>query len=519
MSDRPELDLGQLLVALRRRVLLIALIVAAAAGLGYGLSHLQEQRYEATVELLFRETNPAERIVEGTPPDQRDEPQRVAATNVALASLDTVVIRVRDRLGLDVALEDLRERVELEPAGQANILEVTASGPSASSAARLANVFAEEIVKFRREAAERRVQMGIDAINERIAVAGRESELAAGLRERRRELEVLKAVQTGDVEIAQEALAPREPSAPLPIRNAGVGAAVGLVLAVVLVLLLRRFDRYARDEQDVEALLQAPILARVPRLSKNKLQRSDWKEHVFEDAFRFLRANLEFLLPLDGPRQRPMVVAVTSAVPGAGKTTVVSALGEAFAPGSTETVLIDGDLRRPMLSEAFDVAADQAGLAEVVTGHADPRHLLVATSTPSLSVLPAGLIDPAGSALEKFDGPEVRWVLERLSLGKTDVVLIDTAPVPVGAETSVLAAGADGVLLVVDLIDARRDVLELTRDQLRYAGAKVLGVVINGSTMPVARDAYGGYYKSSPSQHSRGRPSASAKTRSRTSRR
>jgi capsular exopolysaccharide synthesis family protein len=513
MGERPELDLGELLIALRRRALLIALVVAAAAGLGYGLSQLQEERYEATVELLFRETNPAERIVEGTPIDQRDEPQRIAATNVALASLDTVVIRVRDQLDLDVSRENLRDRVELEPAGQANILEVTASGRSPSDAARLANVFAEEIVTFRRDSAERRVQLGIEGINERIAAAGRESELAEGLRERRRELEVLKAVQTGDVEIAQEAIAPLERSAPLPVRNAAIGAAVGLVLAVVLALLLRRFDRHAWGEEDVAEILQAPILARVPRLGRDKLRRSGWEEHVFEDAFRFLRANLEFVLPSDGPSQTPMVIAVTSAVPGAGKTMVVSRLGEAFAPGSAHTVLMDGDLRRPMLSEAFDLATDQDGLAQVVTGHADPRDLLQATSTPSLYVLPAGPVDEGDGALEKLDGPEVRWVLERLSAGKTDVVLIDTAPVPVGAETSVLAAGADGVLLVVDLVDARRDVLELSRDQLRYAGAKVLGVVINRSAMPVARAAYGGYYERGPSARNRrreadGRPPA-----------
>lgn len=483
VGDGPELDVRELLLALRRRAWLIALVVIVAAGLGYGLSLLQSERYEATAGLLFSEANPGERVVEGSPLDVREEPQRVAATNVALASLDTVVFRVRERLGLEMTLDEVRDRVDLEPTGQASILEITATGPTPQAATRLANVFAEEIVTFRREASKRRVQRGIDAVNRRIAAAGRESELAAGLRERRRELEVLKAVQTGDVEVAEKALPPLESSAPKPLRNGAIGALLGFIFAVILVLVLRRFDRRVRNEEEVGHILEAPVIAQIPAL-----RRGDWQEYVYRDAFRFLRANLEFALDLNSDTA---VVAVTSVAPAAGKTTVVENLGRAFSAGNRATVLLDGDLRKPMLSATFD-SYDVDGVVDALAGVQPAAPMLRPTDTDLLTLLPAGSTALRSSVAQRVDGPQIRSLLS--SLHHADVVLVDTAPVAIGPETSVIAAACDGVVLVVELARADRDALRFTRDQLRHAGAKIVGVVINRCEMPSKRGAYADYY-------------------------
>jgi tyrosine-protein kinase Etk/Wzc len=76
----------------------------------------------------------------------------------------------------------------------------------------------------------------------------------------------------------------------------------------------------------------------------------------------------------------------------------------------------------------------------------------------------------------------------------TDVVIVDTAPVGIAAETSTIAALADTVIVVIDSRNPRRDTLRATSEQLRQAGARVAGVVLNHVETPRRQSAYAGYY-------------------------
>jgi capsular exopolysaccharide synthesis family protein len=485
MSDGRDSELAGVFAELRRRSWVIALSALCAAIAAFGLSQVLDSRYDATADLLFQESNP-------------NAPERAAATNLALASVDTVVFRVKRRLRSDLPIDDIRKWFALEPQGQADIVRVRARAGTPRRAAQLANVFAEEVVGMRRERAQQTVQRQIDAINGQITAAADNTKLVASLEQRRRELEVQKALATGDVEIADPATPPVRASSPRPLRYAAIAALLGLVLAIGAVLLLRAVQRRV-SEKDVSDIFDAPILARVPTR-----RRGAWREQLYLEAFQFLRANVG--IGIDpaagnaGSSFRGRLVAVTSPLPGNGKSTVVAALADALAVNGSEVLAVDGDLRKPSLGLEFGLPQATAGLAEVLLGHGDARSFIVDTPVPNISLLPGGRIG-ADFAVAHATGQRVPELLEELR-DLADIVIVDTAPVALAAETSIMTSVVDDVIVVVDARDLRRDALEDARDQLARARANVLGIVVNRAELnedKSLKSAYGRAYRSSES--------------------
>ena len=141
------MDLPRFLALLRARWRLMAAITGAAMLLALVFSLAQPDRYEASADLLFGRTTNADAIIAGGATDTGDVPERTAATNLALASLDTVAVRVADRFPRATAAE-LKNSVSIEAAGDSDVVTVTAERGSAREAAAVANAFAAAIAAF-----------------------------------------------------------------------------------------------------------------------------------------------------------------------------------------------------------------------------------------------------------------------------------------------------------------------------------------------------------------------------------
>ena len=478
-----QVDLHVVHRALRRRWRLIALITIVSAGLALVVSLALPDRYEASADLLFREADPTPNIDPTEPlPDRSQEPERIAATNLALASLDRVAARVESKLNLDLTAKELRDRVELDPQGQADIVTITATGDTPRQAAQIANAFANEVVAARRDAAQQKIQRVIDAINAKLAATSETDALAGELRRRAEQLDVERQLETGEVEIAEPAVPPREKSSPKPLRNTLIGLLLGLILGSLLAILLQRFDRRVESEAEVGELFEAPVIARVP------VERaSGWERELFGESFQFLRANLQ----LRDPGSNYRTIAVTSALPGNGKSTVAARLAEALALSGSEVVIVDCDLRRPTLHEYYAVNAHD-GVTSALVGLRDPVDMLRPTYIPTVRLLPAGPLMPLpASVLAGTEG--MREVLSRLGR-VADYVIVDTSPVTIGADASAIAACVDATIVVVDVESVGRDVLAAANEQLRAARANIVGVVINRAEILHKDQAYRGYY-------------------------
>jgi capsular exopolysaccharide synthesis family protein len=469
MSER-DITIAAMLSDLRRRAWLILATTVAAAALAFGFSLLQPDRYEATTNLLF------------TGDQNAGAPERTAATNLALATSDAVVLRVQRDFLFSFSVKELRRRVSISPKGQADIVEVKATGDTRHQAVQLADDFAKQIVAVRVERAKAERNRAILAIDQQLRVRTDASSLRKALAQRRRDLIVAQALEDGGVSVAGEAFGPAQRSQPRPARNAAVGGATGLLFALLLALGLRERGREL-DEAQVVALTRCQVLARVPKRG------GGWRQEAFLEAIQFLRTNLSGTLD-HGSGSRPLVVAITSPRPGDGKSTIVEALARAMTDAGRSVVLVDADLRRGVLGERLGRAAAE-GLAEaLIDGRVGRR---VRTTASGILLLSRGT--SSQHALARVDADSVAEVLNSLR-GMGDVVLVDTAPVSIAAETSDIAAAADAVVLVVDVgggDDAAS--LQAARAQLDRVEARVVGVVLNKAAMQHRRDraAYEAY--------------------------
>ena len=361
MTGYLGMDLPRFVALVRSRAWLIAGIVAAAVLLALVASLTQADRYRATADLLFGRTSTADAIVAGGTTDSGDVPERAAATNLALAELDTVAARVKRQLRTSASVDELKAAVTVDTAGQSDVGTVTAEWSTPEQAAAVANAFAAQIVATRREGAQADLQRAIDALNVTLnatppAAAGAADSTRA-LRDQIARLRALKAVETGGVQIVEQATPPEQRSSPKPVRNAVIAGLVALALALFVVVLLARFDKRISDEDELAEVMGVPVLARIPQPSRSRRLHANGRHEdpAFLEAFEFLRLNLQLM----GPKGRNVVLAVTSPTAGNGKTTVVAWLSRALALSGAEVLAVDLDRRKPDLHNYLNAYGEQ----------------------------------------------------------------------------------------------------------------------------------------------------------------
>jgi Mrp family chromosome partitioning ATPase len=374
MTGYLGMDLPRFLGIVRARRWLIAGIVVAAAGLALVASLAQSSRYQADADLLFGRTTNADAIIAGGATDTGETPERAAATNLALAGLDTVADRVKQRFRGTATAKEIRDAVSIDAQGESDVVKVTAEWSSPEQAAAVANAFAGEIIALRRETAQADIQRGIDALKARVPAnptTAAERTSAATLEGKITDLEGLKAVTTGNVHLAERATPPEERSSPRPTRNAVIAGFVAGILSLFLVVLLARFDDRIRDEDELSELMESSVLTRVPAVERSRRLTQVWTPHqdrAFLESFEFLRLNLQ-LMGKDGAS---VVLAVTSPTAGDGKTTVVGWLARSLALSGDEVVAVDLDLRKPELHTYFNATREPGnGVLEALVAAAN----------------------------------------------------------------------------------------------------------------------------------------------------
>jgi Mrp family chromosome partitioning ATPase len=369
MNTYLGMDLDRYLALVRSRRWLIAAIVGSVAMLVLLVSLAQPSRYQASADLLFGGSTAADVIVAGGSTATAGSAETKTATNLALASLDTVAAHVKTKLGWDATVSELKSAVQITPHGDSDLVAVTAEWSTPQRAATLANTFASEIVALRRDVAQADVQRAIDTLKKALAeqpeptpdAAGTpaaEPEATRALRERISELELLRSLETGGVSVVESATPPDSRSSPRPLRNSVIAGFLALALALAGVAVFARFDERVSDEDELAALLGAPVLARIPQVRSRRLlpANSPYEHPEFLEAFEFLRLNLQLMEPERGSA----VLAVTSPAAGDGKTTVVSWLARSLALGGGEVTAVDLDVRKPELHDFLNAVDERS---------------------------------------------------------------------------------------------------------------------------------------------------------------
>ncbi len=438
---------------------------------------------------------------------------------------------VVDELSLDIEPAVLLQDLDVKYVPNSAVLEVALVRSDAEESAEILNSLTQSYVGRREAAAQQYYQEQVDVLEAQVASVEAEidgqndaieaaqteratvvatsaseerslrlteidAELASLRSDRNQSFVALRTSET-NLSAAELRLATRQETASV-IRLAGVPSSadgiptalivaalglLGIIFGIAAAFVLERLDTTARDEKSLGLALGSRVMGEIPNFgfgnrsgpaslimlsdsSATKIQRT-------KEAFRRLRSSLQFIAPIEGQGDS-LVVAVTSAYPGEGKSTVVANTAVALAQGGKRVGLVSADLRRPTLEGIFGLASD-TGLSDYLGSDHDTPTVL-STAEPNLWLLPAG---PAAANPSELLGSLRFAQLVKEVREDLDFVLIDTPPVLSTADALAVSSKTDGVLVVVDSRATDTDDLLQVRTELERSGAKILGGILN----------------------------------------
>ena len=326
-------------------------------------------------------------------------------------------------------------------------------------------------------------------------------ELFTAFLTRFREIVEQQGLEEADSKILSAAAQPNAPSHPKTMLLTLIAFVVSLVLGVLLVFVIERWDAdYGfRSADEIQAALGARALALVPDLSRRETQGSAAEDYILQkphsayaEAVQRIRTSL-FLADSERP---PKTILVTSSVPLEGKSTIAASLARQSASSGLKVILIDADLRRPRLHEVMGLP-NENGLSEVLTGRANPEVAIKRDEKSGLDFLPAGI--GVASPPDLFRSSTMRILLEETA-AYYDLVIIDTPPIAAVSDSFTLSSLVDKAIYVIRWEQTPRNVALAGIRQLVEAGADIAGIVL--SRVDLKRHArYGyadsGYYRGS----------------------
>lgn len=299
--------------------------------------------------------------------------------------------------------------------------------------------------------------------------------------DRYRQTVAQSGLERSDAYIVSRARVPGAPTSPNMLIYAAMAVIGGLGVGVLLVVLLQLLERGVETSDAVEETLGLATLAAIPDAhtlpgyrkaglpappAELMLKRP---QSTYAEAFRTLRTSIQF-----AEAARPIrVVAITSAVPGEGKTTTAMGLARAMAAAGSKVLLIDADARRRASSKQFAENVG-VGLDQVLAGQATLDQAIVKDSVSGACLLPQRL-DSEGIGLT--ESPRLAELIEQVR-ERYDFVILDTPPVLPVDEARVIASMADGVVFLVRWRKTPSKAASVALRRLYDVHAEMLGAVL-----------------------------------------
>lgn len=308
-----------------------------------------------------------------------------------------------------------------------------------------------------------------------------------GLLQRYRELNAASGITASNIAVVDQAQVPSSPSSPSLKKNVAIALLLGLALAGSIVFLRDQLDDRIRVPEDIEAKIGLPLLGVIPRTeSPDPAEELADPKSVLSESYSALRTSLLY----STRNGLPGILLITSAQASEGKTTTSFATARGFARVGKRVLLVDADLRRPSVHKTLNMP-NTKGLSSLLVGETDLEHAINPSVHEGLDVMTAGPIPP--SPAELLSSPRMAAILEELDR-MYDLVVIDSAPTLGLADSTELAALADGVMLVVEAERGRGHQLRNALRRLRGSNPVMLGVVLTKFNPKQAGNSYYSYY-------------------------
>jgi capsular polysaccharide biosynthesis protein/MinD-like ATPase involved in chromosome partitioning or flagellar assembly len=476
-TEEQGFSLRNYLEVLRRRKWIALLTLALALGASAAITFSTDPTYQAKTKIV---------VGQGTglfQPDRAGAVGPFTATMSDLVESTVVASGVVEELGLDESPGALLARLDVSFSPETSVLDLRFRDRSPERARAIADSFGRVFSEL---------------VEERFGQPTTDQAASDQL--------PLTATVWDPASVSHKPIKPRH------VRDLLIAGALGTLLAVLAAFLAEHFDRSLRNPDSVEKHLGVPVIGQIPfkrrREPTSVVLWNGYREGA--EAYLTLRANLQYLAI-----KRPLrTLLITSPAPEQGKTTVTANLAVAVARSGASTAVVEADLRRPRLSDAFGVQPDaRRGLTDVLVGSVDLTTALVDVPVAPESNLGAALRHPDGgngatpgdkptpihllqagplppNPTELLSSHQMTEVLDRLG-GQHAYVLVDSPPLLLVPDALELARSVDGVILVVRRNRSTLDEMREVRATIGRVGIALLGVVFTDAE---PRSVYYGHY-------------------------
>jgi capsular exopolysaccharide synthesis family protein len=517
------LEIRRYLRILRRWWWLLVVATLIATGSTYMATRSRPPVYSSRARVMVGQS------IQNRNPDWMtiNTAEQLALTYVELATTRSILQGVVDRLDLQASPDVLRGMISVKVVENTQLLDITVVDTDPYRAADIANAVGEELIQRSPGGAgstEAGIRADVEAqlhdLKGRIGFASQEvqnleaaildEESARAITELKNRRDLLQqqiaqwqatyaqlyTAYTGNqantlsiVELAEPNLFPVGPQTTTNVVLAG---AIGALLAIGAILLLEYLDDTVKSGEEMATLTELPFLGIIPRMHQgdqatDRLVALRSPRSNFAECFRVLRTNLQF-----SSFDRPMrTILVTSPQPTEGKSTTAANLAVVIAQAGHKVIVVDTDLRRPILHRIFDSPNDSGLTTMLFTEDQEPTNGFCPTKVDNLLFVPSGPLPPNPSEMLGSQRMEALiGQLKRLA----DVIIFDSPPLLTVTDSTVLATKVDGVVLVADSGVTRREALRKAVESLHQVGAHLLGTVLN--RVNIRSDGYYYYYYS-----------------------
>ncbi|MEG0852606.1 MAG: polysaccharide biosynthesis tyrosine autokinase [Angelakisella sp.] len=443
-------DLREFFKVLKKNWIMFV-VTAIICGLGgYGVSaYVVTPTYEASATMIV---NTRQDLQGNVTYDQINSARNLVATYAVILKSHTVLQPIIDNLALNMSYKDFLKDIKISPIDDTQIMKISAEHKNKETAKSIVT----EIVKC------------APAI-------------------------IMKTVKAGSVEVVSEAMAQEEPIFPNVKLVTLIASAFGLVLSGCIVFIRVIFNNKFATDEDIHKQLGIHVMGVIPTLAKRRRNEKPQKRYLKKkrrlthkdsfiinentpfkvvEAYKSLRTNLNFV----SVNKLYKKIIVTSSLPGEGKSNTSINLAITLAQGGSRVILLDCDLRRPMLHHYLNLdVQENGGLGSILSGQESMESVIYTVEGLGIDVLVSTIIPPNPTELL---GSKYMENLIKCLEAKYDYIICDTPPISLVTDAAVLSRYCDGVLLVVKQNYATFKQVLQAKDNLESVQANIVGVVL-----------------------------------------
>ena len=331
------------------------------------------------------------------------------------------------------------------------------------------------------------------------------------MRQKLEEARIGEASKLSKIRVIDKAISNPNPVKPEKLTNIFLGIVFGIICGIAVAFIYEFFDSTIKSIEQLERR-GLSILSMIPDIGNNKknnqktkkyfkknidvsqlqrrlIIREDPKSPVSE-AYRSLRTALMYTTNINDIREdkKCEIILVSSPGPGEGKTTTIANLAITYANLGKKTLLIDSDLRKPVVHKVFD-KDKSPGLSSYLSGNNDIDDIVNKTDIENLSIITSGVVPPNPS--EILDSGKMKSFINEVK-DNYDVVLFDSPPLIAVTDAYVLLKYVDQFVLVIRAGVTQVGALERVITSCNQNSFKITGSVMNAMS---EKHSYGaGYY-------------------------